>query len=103
MDKTSNPLDLAKIKAEHGGHYPTPQGEVCRRCLLEDRYERPHPWPCPPYRLAELAQEQADALADAWDEGFTKAGRLLLGMDDDAWPPAPNPYRAALAGEQPES
>jgi 2-methylcitrate dehydratase PrpD len=51
---------------------------------------------CLPYRLAKLAQEQATALASAWDEG-AEAQAKVYGMDKDT---GPNPYHA-LAGEQP--
>lgn len=53
-------------------------------------------WPCPaPTRVTALIEaDRRAAMAKAWADGFTKAGRLLLGMDDGAWPPAPNPYEA---------
>lgn len=61
-------------------------------------------WPaertCPELtRVTALIEaDRKAAMTKAWDEGFTKAGRLLLGMDDDAWPPASNPYEAADNG-----
>lgn len=58
---------------------------------------------------AEIAEIIAPLVAAARTEGACdphclhcqdyreqKAGRLLLGMDHDDWPPAPNPYRTAL-------
>jgi hypothetical protein len=63
MTETSNPLDLAAIMAAHEGHYPTPHGEMCRRCAEDDGFDLGQSWPCVPYRLAELAQEQAATIA----------------------------------------
>lgn len=71
---------LRKADADLIAHAPTDLAALC------DEVER----------LTHLLGSHARkaAMSKAWDEGFMKAGRLLLGMDDDAWPPAPNPYEA---------
>ena len=76
-----NDFDPAQIMAEHECWIGPTGNEYCRACVVDSG-----PWPCLPYRLAEK-------VADAWDEGFRKAGRLIIGLDSEPWPPAPNPYR----------
>lgn len=76
------------------------QGRVIARGLPYCVEHGEEGWPCPELtRVTALIEaDRRAAMAKAWDEGFTKAGRLLLGMDDDAWPPASNPYEAADNG-----
>lgn len=91
LGMTTPPIDPAAILVAHEHHTAHPGSFT--RCAIGF----PDAGPCLPYRLAELAQKQAAALASAWDEG-AEAQAKAYGMDKDT---GPNPYRA-LAGEQPK-
>jgi hypothetical protein len=81
---STEPLDLAAIMSEHGGHHASLR--ACCDCGDPDPHQAQH---CLQYRLADTLA-RIDALMSTFDGDVTEwTGAEIAEM-----------YRAALAGEQ---
>jgi hypothetical protein len=87
------------VKAIMGAHPRSAHvGALSGRPFCEGDHSVSTYWPCETWALTVAVSTLPGVMADCWEEGFAKAGRLILGLDVGTWPPSPNPYRAAVDG-----